>query len=138
MANLALPVSPGGSAVRLEDVALTMQYLPSSRCFGFPTADLTPGASDTEVCLENVEEYVELTLNFCLEKGVRRQMEAFKQGFCRVFPLDKLKAFSPEEVRVMLCGDQNPQWSREDVINYTEPKLGYTRDRWVPIVKIVQ
>jgi hypothetical protein len=31
----------------------------------------------------------------------------------------------------MLCGDQNPHWSRDDLLNYTEPKLGYTRDRWV-------
>ncbi|KAF4532694.1 hypothetical protein B566_EDAN002930 [Ephemera danica] len=131
VANLALPVTPVGvsaAAVRLEDLALTMQYMPPARCFGFSAADLSDGGADKEVCLDNVEEYVDLTLSFCLEKGIRRQMEAFKQGFCRVFPIDKLKAFSPEEVRIMLCGDQNPQWTREDVINYTEPKLGYNRD----------
>ncbi|KAL3228362.1 hypothetical protein MRX96_048594 [Rhipicephalus microplus] len=55
-------------------------------------------------------------------------MEAFRAGFCKVFPMEKLGAFSCEEVRLMLCGEQNPVWSREDVLNYTEPKLGYTRD----------
>jgi E3 ubiquitin-protein ligase HECTD1 len=131
VANLALPVGPSGSVARLEDLALTMQYLPSSRCFGFAAADLRQLSGDEDVRMENVEEYVDLTLNFCLETGIRRQMEAFKDGFNRVFSLDKLRAFSPDEVRLMVCGNQNPQWSREDVINYTEPKLGYTRDRCV-------
>lgn len=58
-------------------------------------------------------------------------MEALRSGFCHVFPLSKLRAFTPSEVRVMLCGDQNPQWSRDDLLNYTEPKLGYTKDRLV-------
>ena len=28
----------------------------------------------------------------------------------------------------MLSGEQVPQWTREDIMNYTEPKFGYTRD----------
>ncbi|XP_049940581.1 E3 ubiquitin-protein ligase Ufd4 isoform X3 [Schistocerca serialis cubense] len=123
VANLALC---GG--VRLEDLALTFQYLPGSRDFGFTAIDLVRDGADVEVTLDNVEEYAELTTNFCLERGIARQLEAFRAGFNRVFPMDKLRAFSPDEVRVMLCGDQNPQWSREDLLTYTEPKLGYTRD----------
>ena len=126
--NLALG-STSGAIVRLEELALTFTYLPSSRVFGFSATDLTAGGADTEVTLDNVEEYADLTTSFCLEKGIARQLEAFHAGFCKVFPMDKLRAFSPEEVRVMLCGDQNPQWSRDDLLNYTEPKLGYTRDR---------
>ncbi|XP_067009629.1 E3 ubiquitin-protein ligase HECTD1 isoform X3 [Anabrus simplex] len=125
--NLAL-VPSSGPIVRLEDLAITFTYLPSSRIFGFTAAELTPGGADIEVVMDNVEEYADLTTSFCLEKGIARQLEAFYTGFCRVFPMDKLRAFSPEEVRVMLCGDQNPQWTREDLINYTEPKLGYTKD----------
>ena len=45
-----------------------------------------------------------------------------------MFPVEKLHTFSPEELRLMMCGDQFPSWTREDVIAYTEPKLGYTRD----------
>jgi E3 ubiquitin-protein ligase HECTD1 len=47
--------------------------------------------------------------------------------------MEKLFPFSPVELQTMLCGDQAPQWTRDDVINYTEPKLGYTRERWVMI-----
>lgn len=45
--------------------------------------------------------------------------------------MEKLGAFSPEEVRLMLCGDQNPTWTKEDILAFTEPKLGFTRDRLV-------
>ncbi|XP_052130677.1 E3 ubiquitin-protein ligase HECTD1 isoform X3 [Frankliniella occidentalis] len=130
MQNLALSPSQSstGTVVRLEDLALTMTYLPSSRVFGFSAAELVANGSDIEVSIDNVEDYSNLTEAFCLEKGIARQMTAFSKGFNLVFPMDKLKAFSPEEVRIMVCGDQNPQWTREDLLNYTEPKLGYTRD----------
>ena len=32
---------------------------------------------------------------------------------------------------MILCGNQSPSWTADDIINYTEPKLGYTRDRCV-------
>ena len=50
-------------------------------------------------------------------------------GFNLVFPLEKLHVFSPMEVGSILCGDQAPSWTREDILNYTDPKLGYTRER---------
>ena len=47
--NLALSASSSGPVVRLEDLALTMVYLPSSRVFGYTSAELVPGGSDIEV-----------------------------------------------------------------------------------------
>lgn len=78
--------------------------------------------------LDNVEDYVELMTEFCLERGIRRQIEALRRGFDRVFPMSRLAGFSPSELRLLLCGDQSPSWTREDILNYTEPKLGYSRD----------
>ena len=43
--------------------------------------------------------------------------------------MEKLFPFSPSEIQTILCGDQAPKWTRDDVMNYTEPKLGYTKDR---------
>ena len=40
--------------------------------------------------------------------------------------------FSASELQMILCGDQAPQWSKDDVLNYTEPKLGYTKERYSP------
>lgn len=51
------------------------------------------------------------------------------EGFNRVFPMEKLSSFSHKEVQMILCGNQSPSWTAEDIVNYTEPKLGYTRDR---------
>ena len=39
--------------------------------------------------------------------------------------------FTPHELRLLLCGEQAPSWTREDILNYTEPKHGYNRDRCV-------
>lgn len=115
--------------VAIEDLALTFTFLPSSKKYGFESADLLPNGSNIDVTINNVEEYCDLTINFCLQEGIAKQLQAFHRGFNEVFPLNKLAAFSPEEVRKILCGDQHPEWTREDLINYTEPKLGYSRDR---------
>ena len=32
------------------------------------------------------------------------------------------------QVKTMLCGDQEPVFTRDEVIKYTEPKLGYAKD----------
>lgn len=149
--------SAAGQGVRLEDLGLTFQFAPSSKVFGFTDVELRAGGADFEVfislihsncvhsygihillttlqsciqqvTLDNVEDYVELMAEFCLERGIRRQMEALRQGFDRVFPMSRLAGFSPAELRLLLCGDQSPSWTREDILNYTEPKLGYTRD----------
>ena len=45
-----------------------------------------------------------------------------------MFPIEKLSPFTPEELQLMLSGEQVPHWTREDILNYTEPKFGYTRD----------
>jgi len=55
-------------------------------------------------------------------------------GFDQVFPMEKLFLFSPTELQMILCGDQSPQWTKDDIINYTEPKLGYTRERSVSVL----
>ncbi|XP_011688691.1 PREDICTED: E3 ubiquitin-protein ligase HECTD1 [Wasmannia auropunctata] len=119
---------PSGTSVAIEDLALTMTYSPSSKVFQHDQVELMEGGSDIAVTIENAREYANLTINYCLNQGIYRQLEAFKSGFSKVFPMEKLHAFSPDEMRAMLCGEQNPQWTREDLLNYTEPKLGYTKE----------
>lgn len=115
--------------VALEDLALTFTYLPSSKVYGYESADLLPNGSNIDVTINNVEEYCDLTIKYCLQDGLGKQLEAFHRGFCEVFNLNKLAAFSPEEARKMICGEQHPEWTREELLNYTEPKLGYSKDR---------
>lgn len=117
------------SEVKLEDLALTFTYLPSSAVYGYEYAELIPNGGDIDVTINNLEEYCESLINFSLQDGIAKQLDAFHRGFCEVFPLQKLAAFSPSEARMMICGEQHPQWTREDLINYTEPKLGFSKDR---------
>uniref|UniRef100_A0A182IYJ4 E3 ubiquitin-protein ligase n=1 Tax=Anopheles atroparvus TaxID=41427 RepID=A0A182IYJ4_ANOAO len=114
--------------VALDDLALTFTYLPSSKNYGYVSADLIPNGSNIDVTINNVEEYCNLTIAFCLQEGIAKQLAAFHRGFCEVFSLNKLAAFTPDEIRKMLCGEQNPEWTREDIMTYTEPKLGYTKE----------
>jgi len=114
--------------VPIEDLSLNFTFNPSSTVYGFDSVELKPNGEDEDVTLDNLEEYIESVADYCLNTGIRRQMEAFRTGFNNVFPMEKLFPFSPEELRLILCGEQVPQWTREDVLNYTEPKLGYTRE----------
>ncbi|XP_077179156.1 E3 ubiquitin-protein ligase HECTD1 isoform X9 [Paroedura picta] len=120
--------SGSGPPLSIEDLGLNFQFCPSSRVYGFTAVDLKPGGEDELVTMDNAEEYVDLMFDFCMHAGVRKQMDAFRDGFNRVFPMEKMSSFSHEEVQMILCGNQSPSWAAEDIINYTEPKLGYTRD----------
>lgn len=118
-----------GAEVKLEDLALSFTYLPSSSVYGYEYIELIPNGVDIDVNINNLEEYCDSLINFCLQDGIAKQLDAFHSGFCEVFDLKKLAAFSPTEARMMICGEQHPEWSRDDLINYTEPKLGYSKDR---------
>ncbi|XP_055309566.1 E3 ubiquitin-protein ligase Ufd4 isoform X3 [Sitodiplosis mosellana] len=123
-----LKLETNSGAVSIEDLSLTFTYLPSSSVYGYTSVDLIENGTNIDVTIDNLEEYCDLTLKFCLERGIARQLEAFHLGFSQVFPVNKLAAFTPDEARMMICGEQNINWTREDLLNYTEPKLGYTKE----------
>ena len=58
-------------------------------------------------------------------------------GFDRVFPMKRLRVFSPYELRLLLCGEQSPSWTKDDVLKYTEPKYGYNQERSVDIEDVI-
>merc|ERR1719507_2364063 len=91
----------------IEDLGMTMEYSPSSRVYGYPSIELRPGGGDESVTVHNVEEFVERTVDWALYRGVRSQLEALRAGFNTVFPMDRLGAFTPDEMRTLLCGDQD-------------------------------
>lgn len=47
---------------------------------------------------------MEKLTGFMLQSGIERQMTAFREGFCTVFPLEKLAVFTPDEVGVVWQG----------------------------------
>ena len=76
--NLPLPMNAAQPPVFLDDLGLTFQYLPTSKVYQFAAADLKPFGEETEVTMDNLEEYVELMLDFCLHSGIKKQMNEFR------------------------------------------------------------
>merc|ERR1712008_136799 len=108
-----LSLNMNGDIVKLEDLGLTFQYSPSSRIFGLDEGiNLIPDGDNELVTIHNVEDYLSLTLDLALNKGIKKQMDPFRSF----------------EVKSMLCGDQSPVFTKEDIIKFTDPKLGYTRE----------
>ena len=42
--------------------------------------------------------------------------------------MEKLRSFTAEEISLMLRGEHAPDWTRNDVLRFTEPKNGYTKE----------
>ncbi|KAM3726185.1 E3 ubiquitin-protein ligase [Dirofilaria immitis] len=123
-----LKLSINGSECRVEDLALTFCVNPSSTVFSYKQMELIKNGANIDVTADNVELYVAACTNFYLNSGILNQLKAFREGFDLVFPLRNLRMFIPRELQTLLSGDQCPEWTREDVINFTEPKLGYTKE----------
>lgn len=70
-----------------------------------------------DVTIDNVDEYVDLVIDFTIGKGIRRQINEFKKGFSSVFPYEALCAFTADEL-VMLFGNSDEDWSYESTFPY--------------------
>ena len=84
------------------------------------------------------------SVDFILGSGIAEQLDAFRSGFCKVFDIEQLQIFTPDEVMwrqyfhdkmliraqllVVICGEQDAQWTHEDLMNYTEPRYGFTKE----------
>ncbi|CAJ0573765.1 unnamed protein product, partial [Mesorhabditis spiculigera] len=123
-----LMLNIGGARCKIDDLGLNFTVNPPSAVFQYKEMELIEGGADMDVTMENVELYVEKCSDYYLNSGIVEQVRAFREGFDRVFPLRSLRSFTPEEVQCLISGEQSPVWNRDDILNYTEPKLGYTRD----------
>ncbi|XP_061382939.1 E3 ubiquitin-protein ligase Ufd4 isoform X3 [Danaus plexippus] len=106
-----------------EELSLTMTHVGGRDAY--PLCD---GGEHVEVGPSNARLYAEASARYMVRDGVANQTEAFRRGFAGVFPPRRLRAFTPPELRLLLCGERGPAWTREHLLQYTEPKLGYTRD----------
>ncbi|KAJ5899399.1 hypothetical protein N7495_004143 [Penicillium taxi] len=107
--------------VQVEDLGLDFT-LP-----GYPAIELTPGGSDIELTIENVDEYVDLVIDMTLGRGVRHYVEAFRVGFSQVFPYSALRAFTPNEL-AMLFGQAEEDWSIETLMDSIKADHGFNID----------
>ncbi|KAL0831252.1 hypothetical protein ABMA28_002100 [Loxostege sticticalis] len=111
-----------------EELALTMTHVAAHADPSVSVQPLCDSGEHIEVGAHNGRAYAEASARWVVREGVRRQTGAFRRGFGAVFPPRRLRAFSPAELRLLVCGERGPVWTRDHLLQYTEPKLGYTRD----------
>ncbi|VEU23260.1 DEKNAAC104392 [Brettanomyces naardenensis] len=71
------------------------------------THELVDGGSDILVNDENKYEYVERYLNFFLNDVCQRSFDSFHRGFYNVVRGNALSMFTPEEIQLILIGDES-------------------------------
>ena len=86
-------------------MVVTMSVLTLQEAFGqISSHELKPGGVDVLVTEENKHEYIDLMLRWRLDRGVAKQMESFKKGFCEVMPVNLLYNFDAQELEFLTAG----------------------------------
>jgi len=66
--------------------------------------NLKPGGDKIPVTNQNRKEYVQLYIDFLLNKSIYKQFAAFYYGFHSVCASNALMLLRPEEVEILVCG----------------------------------
>jgi E3 ubiquitin-protein ligase TRIP12 len=102
---------------------------------GHPEIELKPNGSEESVTVHNIGAYVENVMDYTLGVGVRRQVDAFHEGFSLVFPYAALQAFTPDEL-VMLFGRVDEDWSLES--KFAFPRIMVTSNSPLALMDAVK
>ena len=94
---------------------------------GYGKIELRPGGKNIDVTIDNVDEYIDLVVDFTIGKGIRRQIAAFKTGFSSVFPYEALCAFTADEL-VMVFGKSEEDWSYDTLLDCVKADHGFNID----------
>ncbi|XP_060525182.1 probable E3 ubiquitin-protein ligase HERC4 isoform X2 [Cylas formicarius] len=87
------------------------------------TVELKPGGSQIPVNQENKHEYVQLYIDYVLNKSVEQQYRAFHTGFMKVCDGRVIKLFYSYELMDVVIGNENYDWhALEEAAEY---KNGY-------------
>ncbi|KAJ4911554.1 E3 ubiquitin-protein ligase UPL4 [Raphanus sativus] len=104
---------------KIEDLCLDFS-LPGYRGYV-----LAPQFASDMVNLDNLEEYVKAIVNATVCNGIQKQVEAFRSGFNKVFPIEYLKIFNEEELETLLCGERD-LFNMNEVLDHIKFDHGYT------------
>ncbi|KAF3510574.1 hypothetical protein F2Q69_00000108, partial [Brassica cretica] len=104
---------------KIEDLCLEFA-LP-----GYSDYDIAPHSSTDMVNLDNLEEYIKAIVNATVCNGIQKQVEAFRSGFNKVFPIEHLGIFNEEELETLLCGERD-LFNMNEVLDHVKFDHGYT------------
>lgn len=89
--------------------------------------ELKPNGAQIPVTIHNVDEYLELVVDAVTGTSIARQVEAFRNGFNGVFPVNDLQLFHPEEL-VSFFGKTEEDWSYETLADAVKADHGYNME----------
>ncbi|KAF9202177.1 Ubiquitin fusion degradation protein 4 [Haplosporangium sp. Z 27] len=103
---------------KLEDMSLDFTLA------GYPEIELKRGGANIPVTIYNVEEYISLTLEFTVGRGIEAQLRSFREGFNSVFSIQNLAGFRSGEL-VSLFGAGEEDWSYETLVDAVKADHGF-------------
>lgn len=89
--------------------------------------ELCEGGSEILVSKDNFDSYPELVFQSFVGKALSPYVEAFKNGFNKVFEISKLRVFSSSEIEDILSGSNDELWDQSTLYDNILPEHGYDR-----------
>lgn len=94
---------------------------------GYSKYELIPNGANVAVNATNLRHYIALVVEATISGGVMYQVQAFMQGFSKVFPISSLAIFSPLELNAIF-GNSDEDWSKDTLTEAMKANHGYSRD----------
>lgn len=96
------------------------------------TRELCKNGANRKVNSSNKLEYVKLWVDFYLSKSIHHTFEQFMKGFNRVVSnCNSVKLFNSEELKRLLCGDQEESGYDFSMLRSVTKYVGYNNDSTV-------
>ncbi|CAG8453722.1 1012_t:CDS:10 [Paraglomus occultum] len=92
---------------------------------GCDNFELISNGSNIDVTPASIQQYTDAVISAVLDPGVEKQVQAFREGFNQVFPIDDLKIFTTSEL-VALFGNEEEDWSIETMRDSFNADHGYS------------
>ncbi|CRK94907.1 CLUMA_CG008399, isoform A [Clunio marinus] len=89
--------------------------------------ELKPDGANITVNSSNWIEYIQMMADFKLNRQIREQCQAFRQGLTNVLPISWLYMFNTKELQVLISGAEIPV-DVDDLMNHTRYGGDYNSD----------
>lgn len=116
-----------------EENVFCLNFVVNQEWFGeVKTVELCAEGARKSVTHENKQEYVDLYVDFIMNKSVETQYRSFSEGFLKVCGGRVLELFHPQELQAMVIGNENYDFNEFE--KNTEYKGEY--HRFHPTIKM--
>jgi len=103
----------------IEELGLELSFTADTEDFGIiRTTELIPGGANIPVTEKNKREYIRLATQHKMTTGIRKQLDAFMEGFNELVPHDLIKIFDENELELLISGI--PEIDLDDLKQNTE------------------